>query len=121
MAKGTVLIVDDEPSLTSMLRTALEDQDYHVVVSVDGQALQVAHDLRPDVVLLDIMMPGMDGVAVSQRLREDPVTADIPIIAMSAHAVLRTTGTLMPVNERLAKPFSLKDLFAAVARWTHSD
>src|SRR4051794_15742959 len=110
MSKGTVLVVDDDPDIVALLTDALEAEEYRVVSTVDGQALQVAHDLQPDVILLDIMMPGMDGVEVSRRLREDPVTASTPIIAMSAQQRLHTTSSLMLVNDRLAKPFDLTQL-----------
>jgi two-component system response regulator MprA len=79
--------------------------------------LGVAHETQPDVILLDINMPGMNGVEVSQRLRDNPVTADIPIVVMSAQDHLRTTGALMPVNDRLPKPFELARLYEVVARW----
>ncbi len=115
--KGRVLVVDDDPSIIDFLETALEDEGYLVLASVGADSLLVAHDVHPDVILLDINMPGMDGVEVSQRLREDPVTADIPIIVMSAQDRLRATGPLMPVNDRLPKPFELARLYEMVARW----
>lgn len=118
MAKGTILVVDDDPFIVEMLETALEEEGYHVLATVDGEALRLAHDLHPDLILLDINMPGMDGVEVSHRLRDDPATGDIPIIAMSAQSRLRATGPLMPVNDRLPKPFDLDRLYAAVARWS---
>ncbi len=118
MSPATILVVDDDPFIVEMLETALEEEGYHVLASVDGEALPLAHDLHPDLILLDINMPGMDGVEVSQRLRDDPATADIPIIAMSAQSRLRATGPLMPVNDRLSKPFDLDRLYAAVARWS---
>jgi CheY-like chemotaxis protein len=97
---------------------ALESEGYHVLATVNGQAVPLARDMQPDVILLDLMMPGMDGVAVSQRLRSDPSTATIPIIAMSAQHRLHATAALMSVNDRLAKPFDLATLYATVARWT---
>jgi CheY-like chemotaxis protein len=118
MTKGTVLVVDDDPFIVDFLETALEDEGYLVLAAVNGGALPLARDLHPDVILLDIMMPGMDGVEVSQRLRADPVTADIPIIVMSAQDRLRATSTLMQVDDRLPKPFDLDRLYAIVARWT---
>ncbi len=116
--KGRVLVVDDDPSIIDFLETALEDEGYLVLASVGADSLLVAHDVHPDVILLDINMPGMDGMEVSQRLREDPVTADIPIIVMSAQDRLRATGPLMPVNDRLPKPFELARLYEVIARWT---
>jgi len=116
--KGRVLVVDDDPSIIDFLETALEDEGYLVLASVGADSLLVAHDVHPDVILLDLNMPDMDGVEVSQRLREDPVTADIPIIVMSAQDRLRATGPLMPVNDRLPKPFELARLYEVIARWT---
>jgi len=117
MATGTVLVVDDDPSIIALVEMALEDQGYVVLSAVNGAALGLARDRRPDLILLDILMPGMDGMEVSQRLRADPATAGIPIIAMSAQDRLHATSSLMPVNERLPKPFEIAGLYAAVARW----
>jgi len=115
--KGRVLVVDDDPDIIDFLETALEDAGYRVVASVGAASLQVAYDTQPAVILLDINMPGMDGVEVSQRLRDNPVTADIPFVVMSAQDRLAATGPLMPVNDRLPKPFDLAGLYAVVARW----
>jgi CheY-like chemotaxis protein len=116
--KGTVLVVDDDPSIIDFLETALEEEGYLVLASVGAASLRVAHDVHPDVILLDLNMPDMDGVEVSQRLRADPVTAAIPIVVMSAREHLRATGPLMAVNDRLPKPFELARLYEMVARWT---
>jgi CheY-like chemotaxis protein len=116
--KGTVLVVDDDPDIIDFLEAALEDAGYLVLASVGAESLGVAHELHPDVILLDINMPGMNGVEVSQRLRDNPVTADIPIVVMSAQDRLQATGPLMPVNDRLSKPFDLARLYEVVARWT---
>ncbi len=116
--KGTVLVVDDDPDIIDFLETALEDAGYLVLASVDAESLGVAHELYPDVIFLDINMPGMTGVEVSQRLRDNPVTANIPIIVKSAQDRLQVTGPLMPVNDRLSKPFDLARLYDVVAHWT---
>ena len=76
-----------------------------------------AREVQPDLILLDIMMPGMDGVEVSRRLRADPTTAPIPIVDMSAHRRLQATAGVMAANDRLPKPFNLDDLYATVERW----
>jgi len=116
--KGRVLVVDDDPDIIDFLEGALEDAGYLVLAAVGAEALGVAHETQPDVILLDINMPGMNSVEVSQRLRANPMTADIPIVVMSAQDRLRTTGALMPVNDRLPKPFDLARLYEVVARWT---
>jgi len=115
-----VLVVDDDAAIVDLLETALEDEGYQVFATVGAAALPLARDLQPAVILLDINMPGMDGIEVSQRLRDDPATAHIPIIVMSAQDRLRATGPLMPVNDRLPKPFDLTVLYATVARWAQA-
>ncbi len=85
--------------------------------AIDGAALQVARERQPALILLDIMMPGMDGVEVSRRLRADPATAHIPLVAMSAVAHLRTKAAQMAVNDRLPKPFHLEGLYRMVEHW----
>ena len=79
-----ILIVDDEPNNLLLLRHILKEQ-YHLSLALDGtQALAMIHDDPPDIVLLDIMMPGMDGYEVCQRLKTDPDTQDIPVIFITA-------------------------------------
>jgi CheY-like chemotaxis protein len=120
MSASTVLVVDDDPTIVCFLREALEDEGYEVVTAVDGEALPLAHDLHPSVILLDAAMPGMDGLEVSRRLRADPVTAPIPIIAMSAQHNLDAAVARMRVNDRLPKPFELDQLYDTVARWAYA-
>lgn len=89
-----VLVVDDDASITEVIRAAMEDEGYRVLTAVDGGALPLAHTQRPDVILLDLHMPAMDGAEVSRRLRADPATAHIPIIVMSAgHQLKRSPRT----------------------------
>jgi CheY-like chemotaxis protein len=117
----TVLVVDDDPLITAFLRAALESEGYRVSTAVDGAALRVAHEVQPALILLDIMMPGMDGVEVSRRLRADPATAHIPIVVISAVGHLHALAAEMPVNDRLGKPVKLDDLYRVVERWIDPD
>ena len=114
MAGELILVVDDDPAIVEVLRCLLHDAGYEVATVDDGAALPLAHERQPRVILLDILMPGMDGVEVSRRLRADPATAPIPIIALSATPQWLPA---LPVNDRLAKPFGLDHLCATVAYW----
>jgi CheY-like chemotaxis protein len=114
MARGLVLVYDEDQAVVELLAYTLQDAGYEVVTASDGAALQVAHERQPNVILLDLVMPVMDGVEVSRRLRADPTTAHIPIIAMSGAPQLLTA---FAVNDRLAKPFGLDQLCATVAYW----
>jgi two-component system alkaline phosphatase synthesis response regulator PhoP len=116
----TVLVVDDDPIIVDVLRAALEDDGYAVLTAVDGAALPLARQAQPALILLDIMMPGMDGVEVSKQLRADPATAHIPIVAISATTHLRALAGQMPIDDRLPKPFDLDALSTIVARWTRT-
>ncbi len=79
-----LLIVDDMPDNLAVLHDALDESGYTVLVANSGdQALQRAGQARPDIVLLDAMMPGMDGFEVARRLKADPATTTIPIIFMT--------------------------------------
>ena len=117
-AKGTVLVVDDDLRFLQTTREVLQEDGYEVAAMVGAQAVDVAAALRPDVILLDIMMAGMNGMDVSQHLRHDPRTADIPLIAISADPELLASPRLA-VDDRLCKPFKNDDLYGIVARWLH--
>ena len=81
----SVLIVDDEHMTRSLLRMMLQRENYRIYEAGDGvEALTAVHQYRPDLILLDVMMPNMDGLTVCKRLREDVNTADMPIILLSA-------------------------------------
>jgi CheY-like chemotaxis protein len=114
MVRGLILVVDDDPDIVEVLRCTLHDAGYEVATADDGAALSLAHQRQPNVILLDILMPSMDGVEVSRRLRADPTTAHIPIIAMSATPQWLPA---LPVNDRLTKTFKLAHLLAKVAYW----
>jgi CheY-like chemotaxis protein len=117
MAGEQILVVDDDPGIVELLCCLLHDAGYEVATADDGAALPLAHERQPRVILLDILMPGMDGGEVSRRLRADPTTAHIPIIALSA-----TPQWLpdLPVNDRLSKPFKLGLLLAKVGYWVRA-
>ncbi len=112
-----ILVVDDDPSIVALLTEALGDAGYEVVATMGGAALALAHAVQPAVILLDLMMPAMDGAEVSRRLRADAATARIPIIAMTAAPSLRTPGGPMLADDRLPKPFELDRLYALIERW----
>ena len=80
-----ILVVDDEVAMRALLTDLLEDQGYQVLTAVDGEAaLLSAITEQPDLILLDICMPGMDGMEACAKLRNNPVTSDIPVIFLTA-------------------------------------
>jgi two-component system response regulator MprA len=112
----TVLIVDDDSDIVGMLVQVLQDDGYSVVTGVGEEALALAASAAPAVVLLDIMMPGIDGVEFARRIRADARTAGIPIVAMSASHRLRERAGQMQADDLLAKPFDLDELLAVIQR-----
>lgn len=117
MSKGTVLVVDDDATILDLVQLALEDGGYCVLVSIDGAALRLAHEQQPDLILMDLMMPEMDGREVTTRLRADSATAHIPIIVLSARRNLTHWTAGMQVDGTLDKPFDLDDLSSIVGHW----
>jgi two-component system KDP operon response regulator KdpE len=109
-----VLLVDDDPTLLRFLREYLEREGYSVQTAERGQeALRAFYDHRPDLVILDVMMPGMDGWEVSARLRE---LAETPVILLTAKTseADKLRGFRLGVDDYITKPFSLAELGARV-------
>jgi len=112
-----ILIVDDEPHLRNGLRRILEKEGYEVTTAPDGEtALKLARDKKPDVVLLDIMMPGMDGREVCQRIRE--IDAAIQVIYITARAELNDPKQLKELRSEaeafITKPATSKRIISTV-------
>ena len=90
MSKPTILIVDDEPDILKVLARGLEVLGFSVIAADNGSdAIIIAKDVQPDLVILDVIMPGMDGGEVARRLKELPETKDIPIIFDTTKASFR--------------------------------
>src|SRR5512139_2209435 len=118
MTRPKILIVDDEPFNVDYLEQELEEADYETIAAVDGQdALDKVHSETPDLVLLDIMMPVMDGFEVLSRLKTDPDTRDIPVIVISASNNLSSVvrGIQLGADDYLPKPFEPVLLHARIS------
>ena len=116
-AMTTILVVDDEPSIVELVRFTLEDADVRVVEASDGaEALILARRVKPDLVLLDVQMPRLDGLEVCRQLRREPAFARTPIIMLTAagQQADRTRGLGAGADEYLTKPFSPLALLALV-------
>ena len=113
----TVLVIDDDPHMGLILTRILTKHGFVVRVAIDGPSgLQYAKSLNPDLILLDIVMPGMDGVEVAKRLRRDPGSATIPIVFLTAFAtaVGRHEARAVNVEGFISKPFVVDDLVDTV-------
>ncbi len=113
----TILIVDDEPPILDLVRFTLEDADVRVVEASDGvEALVVARRVRPDLILLDVHMPRLDGLEACRQIRRDPALARTPIVMLTAagQGADRARGREAGADEYLTKPFSPLALLALV-------
>lgn len=115
--KPTVLVADDEPSIVLSLQVLLQKAGYEVRIARNGEeALNAVLAEKPDLVLLDAMMPKRDGFDVCQTLRADVAFDDMPIIMLTAKSrdVERQKGIALGANDYITKPFSTRDLVALV-------
>src|SRR6266568_4509174 len=114
LKKVTILTADDDPQLLRLIARNLELEDYQVLTATDGQqALELIEARSPDLVLLDVMMPKMDGFTVCQRVREFSL---VPIIIITAHGQDqdKVRGLDLGADDYLTKPFSVDELLARV-------
>jgi len=112
-----VLIVEDEPDIRELVVHHLKREGYQVSAAASGEeALRQVQAVPPDLVLLDLMMPAMDGLEVCRRLRQDPATAMLPIVMLTAKGdeVDRVLGLEIGADDYIVKPFSPKELLARV-------
>ncbi len=110
----TILVVDDEPPIVDLLVYNLERAHYRVLVARDGiEALNVARHDQPDLIVLDLMLPGLDGLDVCRELRK---THDVPIIMLTARdaEVDRVVGLELGADDYVVKPFSVRELMARI-------
>ena len=124
MARSTVLIIDDDPDQHTVCGVLLEHAGYRVLHAFDGQeGVQVARAQHPDVVLMDIRMPRMDGVSARRALAEDPATARIPVVAVSADVLTWPERRVLSEGfaGHLPKPCNLERIAAVVARLARVD
>ena len=111
----TILVVDDEPILRTIVREILHEEGYAVIEASDGRGmLEIMARERPDLVLMDVMMPGVDGRDAYRQLRSRPENRDVPVVMMSAavqsHRLDPSIAGFVP------KPFDITDLIALVVR-----
>src|SRR6266566_991961 len=112
--RATVLICDDEPSLRELIRVSLEGR-YNFANADDGEeCLDVALKRRPDVVILDMMMPRRDGLEVLRELRQNPEFAETAVIVLTAQPAKREEALEAGANIVMDKPFTPDDISAAV-------
>lgn len=118
-APAEILIVDDNPAMVRLLADLLEDEGYRVATVDGGAVIELALATPPRLILLDVMMPGLDGPEVCRRLRGDPRTQVVPIVLVTAlpPATLAVQLRGCPYDELLPKPFALEAVLAIAQRY----
>lgn len=112
-----ILAVDDEPHILKLVAFSLKAKGFEVLEATDGlSAVAVAEAEKPDLILMDVMMPALDGYEACRRIKANPATADIPVVMLTAKAQVaeQKTGLDAGALDYICKPFTPKDLVAQV-------
>lgn len=122
MTAATILVADDSLLIRAVVRASLEEEGYSVIEAVDGErALEVCQRQAPDIILLDVEMPGLDGYQVLARLKSDAGLKDIPVVFLTSRNRMEDvlTGLRGGAHDYLKKPFETAELMARVASALH--
>jgi len=117
MVKEKILVVDDEEDILELVRYNLSKERYRVSIALSGEiALQKAREERPDLILLDLMLPGLDGLTVCRELKRDPLTSSTPIVMLTAKGEEAdiVVGLELGADDYIVKPFSPRVLQARI-------
>ncbi len=121
--KQTILIVEDEPSLIFTLKDTLENEGYDTLIAENGKdALKIAEESPPDLMILDVMLPGISGFDVCKKIREKKLMFPIIILTARDQEIDKVTGLNIGADDYITKPFGVKELLARIhARLRRSD
>ena len=122
MVRKKILVVEDDYEMVELLRFNLKKAGFSIGTASNGiDALKKARSVSPDLILLDLMLPEMDGFAVCETLRHDPATASVPIIMLTALSseMARLNGLASGADDYIAKPFSTRELIQRVRKAVH--
>ncbi|MFH1647605.1 MAG: response regulator [Chloroflexota bacterium] len=123
--KAKILLVDDDPDFVESTRIVLESRPYQVVVAVNGdEALRKARTEKPDLILLDVIMPVEDGFTAAEQLKKDPQLAGIPVLMLTSYSskgqgtsIPRSRGMGLEAEDYIEKPVTPKELLATVEKY----
>src|SRR6056297_812825 len=117
MSKETILIVDDEEDILELIKFNLKGEGYSILQAMTGEeAIKIAKQSGPDLIVLDLMLPGIDGLEVTRHLKNNNATMDIPIVMLTAKGEESDiiTGLELGANDYISKPFSPRELTARI-------
>jgi two-component system alkaline phosphatase synthesis response regulator PhoP len=111
----TILVVEDDAGIRIVLEDALTSQGYHVVMAEDGRkGLEMAKQLKPDLIILDVMLPMMDGFEICKTIRKEGIVSPVMMLTVKDEEVDKVLGLELGADDYVTKPFSLKELTARV-------
>lgn len=114
-----VLIFDDEPSILEALKIVLETRGFTVTTINDSvNAEKILQDTDPDIVFVDLWMPGLDGKAVTEVVKRNPKTKNTPVVIISAHTDIDRRAREAGADDYLEKPFNISDFLNKIEHWT---
>jgi len=116
---ASILVVDDDPEIVTLLSSRLQKRGYKISTAEDGhRALELAKRERPDLVVLDVMMPGKSGWEVARALKQDPVTQDVKIVMLSAigEKTNEITAPIYGADAHVDKPFEFEKLESVISQ-----
>lgn len=122
MPRATVLIVEDSPDISQPLADAFRFADFEALVAADGlQGLQLVSERKPDLIVMDIQLPGLDGLSAARMVKADPATQHIPIVAMTAHEIVGAQAKAigrdcMAYAQKPVRPRELINLVCAILK-----
>lgn len=117
--KNKILVVDDEPQLANFIRMRLEANKFKVILASDGiEGLKKTQEEKPDLILLDILMPNLDGFGMLRKLKEDDKTKSIPVIILTAQDKPQNISRALEIgaNDYMAKPFESKIMLEKIRK-----
>lgn len=120
MGKGKILVIEDNALNLKLVRSLLMLEDYEVVEAVNAETgIQLAKEQRPDLILMDIQLPGMDGLSATRKLKADPDVTAIPVVALTAYAMLGDEQKALEAGcaGYISKPLDTKEFPRLIARF----
>ncbi len=115
-----ILIIEDEPKNVTLLRDLLQVSGYKTIEATDGkQGVELAKSKKPDLILMDVQMPVMDGLEATRILKADATTSNIPVLALTSYAMTGDEERILEAgcDGYLAKPFDIKELLKEVSKY----
>jgi two-component system, cell cycle response regulator DivK len=122
MGNGRILVVEDNQDNMTLISDVLQSLDYEVLQATDGeQGVQMAGEHKPDLILMDLSLPRMDGWTATRHIKADPQTQNIPVIALTAHAMVgdRERALEAGCDDYVSKPINLRELANKLAQFIH--